>query len=436
MTATKWVTRWRFKISAKPVLPGVWKREESLGFVVRGKVTDPRTGKQHQILKALDVATALEARAWLEDEQQRLRQGTQVQTLPSFSVYSVSLMERKIADGTMKGAHSRVVFASVMRKHLFPTFGRLQVDAIRRADVIAWKADVAKRIKADTLSPHTANSWFSALRSILNAAVHEFELERNPIAGVEPFDTSEHPAYTHEEPNALTVEEGRAFLKKMNELYPQHFAMVVLGLATGLRPSSLRALRRQGPNADVLWDEGVLLVRRSHTRTDEVMNTTKTGNRQRIAVPKELVDILRRHADELPEGKMEESELLFPSRQGKFRAASVLAKPFAAVHKALGLRKKITPRAMRRTFQDLARAAEITNVVTRSISGHHTEAMQEHYSSPAEAEQRAGLAKVVDLAGAREAMARPDGRRGVKRGVKNPQNQDRPAGAKLATGRK
>jgi integrase len=254
MTATKWVTRWRFKISAKPVLPGVWKREEGLGFVVRGKVTDPRTGKQHQILKALDVATALEARAWLEAEQQRLRQGTQVQTLPSFSVYSVSLMERKIADGTMKGAHSRVVFASVMKNHLFPTFGRLQVDAIRRADVIAWKGDVAKRIKAsklssrkaDKLSPHTANGWFSALRTILNAAVHEFELERNPIAGVEPFDTSEHPTYTDEEPNSLTVEEARRFLSKMRELCPQHFAMTALGFATGLRPSTLRPCAARG----------------------------------------------------------------------------------------------------------------------------------------------------------------------------------------------
>ena len=434
MTAAKWVTRWRFKISAKPVLPGVWKREDG-GFLVRGKVTDPHSGKQHQILKALDVASALEARAWLEAEQRRIREGTQAQTLPSFSVYGVSLMERKIADGTMKGAHSRVVFASVMRNHLFPTFGRLPVDVIRRADVIAWKGEVAKEVKAQRLSPHTANGWFSALRSILNAAVHEFELDRNPVAGVEPFDVSEHPAYTHEEPNALTVEEGRAFLATMRDLYPQHFAMVVLGLATGLRPSSLRALRRKGPNADILWEEGVLLVRRSHTRTREVMNTTKNRHRQRIALPKELLDILRRHADELPEGKMEESELLFPSLQGEFRAVSVLAKPFAAVHKALGLRKKITPRAMRRTFQDLARAAEVKDVVTRSISGHLTTGMQEHYSSPAEAEQRAGLAKVVDLAGAREAMQRPDSRRGVKRGVKGLQNEVRPVGDKLATGR-
>src|SRR5262245_32825278 len=34
------------------------------------------------------------------------------------------------------------------------------------------------------------------------------------------------------------------------------------------------------------------------------------------------------------------------------------------------VRDSVTPRAMRRTFQDLARAAEVQDIVTRSISGH------------------------------------------------------------------
>lgn len=419
MTQTRWVSRWRYEISAKPVLPGVWRRREG-GFLVRGKVTDPRTGKQHQVLKPLDEVTAptpLDAKAWLEAEQRRIKLGTVARTPPCFSDYATSLMARKIAEGSMKGAHSRVVFASVLEHHLFPTFGRMRVDEIRRADVQEWKDKIAKLVQAKTYSPHTANGWYSVLRTVINAAVAEYELARNPVAKVPPFDTSEHPTYTHEEPNALVDDEARQFLVKLRELYPQHFAMAVLGLATGLRPSSLRPLRRKGANADVLWEENVLLVRRSHTRGDEVMNTTKTGKRQRIALPKELVDILRWHVDTLPdEGPMHESELLFPSTSGGFRAPSVLDKPFRAVRKALGIRKRITPRAMRRTFQDLARTAEVNSVVTRSISGHQTEGMQEHYSTPAEREQRAGVAKVIDLAGAREAHQTPT-RRAASRGV-------------------
>ena len=58
---------------------------------------------------------------------------------------------------------------------------------------------------------------------------------------------------------------------------------------------------------------------------------------------------------------------------------------------------------MRRTFQDLARTAEVRDIVTRSISGHSTEAMQRHYSTVSGKEQREGLAKVVELAKFRQA---------------------------------
>jgi hypothetical protein len=46
---------------------------------------------------------------------------------------------------------------------------------------------------------------------------------------------------------------------------------------------------------------------------------------------------------------------------------------------------------------DLARHARIESLVTRSISGHLTERMQDHYSTVAPAEQRASIAKVIDL---------------------------------------
>jgi hypothetical protein len=52
---------------------------------------------------------------------------------------------------------------------------------------------------------------------------------------------------------------------------------------------------------------------------------------------------------------------------------------------------------MRRTYQDLARAAGVPDLVTRSISGHATEAMQQHYSTVADGEQRTALARVAAL---------------------------------------
>src|SRR4029078_10062588 len=76
-------------------------------------------------------------------------------------------------------------------------------------------------------------------------------------------------------------------------------------------------------------------------------------------------------------------------------------KPFKDVCQHLSLGKKVTPKAMRRTFQDLARRAAVDGLVQRSICGHLTEEMTERYSSVAQAEVQAALGKVVSLAGYR-----------------------------------
>ena len=47
----------------------------------------------------------------------------------------------------------------------------------------------------------------------------------------------------------------------------------------------------------------------------------------------------------------------------------------------ISLNKKFTPRGMRRTFNDLARVANVEALVTKSISGHLTDRMREHYST-------------------------------------------------------
>lgn len=170
------------------------------------------------------------------------------------------------------------------------------------------------------------------------------------------FDTREHSTYTDEEPNSLSPDLVPKFLGKMRELHPAHFAFTFVVFTTGLRPSSLRPLRREGPHANVMLDEGVLLIRRSQTIGDEVMETTKTDLHQRLTQPKELLDVLRWHVDE--------------------------------------------PRGMPRTYQDLARAGGAHDAVTRAISGHATTSMQLHYSTANGSGVKQALSKVAKIASA------------------------------------
>jgi integrase len=236
------------------------------------------------------------------------------------------------------------------------------------------------------------------LRVIMEAAKRKYSIAHLATEGLENFDLSEHATYSEEEPNALAPEEVAPFMSSLRELHPEHFAMIYVGLVTGLRPSSLRPLRRSGPETDVLWDKNRILVRRSHSLGDEVMLTTKQKRRYAIDLPQEAMDVLRWHVDtQLKTHEQKDSDLLFPSVNGHFRSPSVLNKPLADVAAELKLGKTITQRALRRTFNDLARAAQVNDLVTRSISGHLTERMHHHYSTVSGAEQREAVAKVIRL---------------------------------------
>ena len=412
----KWMLARGTWISTRPVLPGVWQRKEG-GHVVRARVQDPRTMRQKHVWKVLPDADVRTAMLWLDDTRARIRQGVPLAERESvpFATYAVSLLEKKLAAGDIKSAAGRRKWGDILRRLIEDPLGELVMDRIRASDLEAWRHRMAKKIASAEYRPATINTWLSVLKVVFAQAKRDFDLDRNPAETLRAFDTSTHHSYTDEEPNALTADELGRFLARMRETHPQHYAMTYLGFATGLRPSSMRPLRRKGPTPDVLWDDHVLLVRQSQTLGDEIMPCTKTGTTQRLTLPEELFDVLRWHvATQLRVEPMRQSDLLFPSELGGFRARSVLDRPFAEVVRAIGLTKRITPRGMRRSFQDLARLAQVADVVTRSISGHATETMQRHYSTVSPKEQADGLARLLEL-------VRPaDGERGGRIGGRVP----------------
>jgi integrase len=245
---------------------------------------------------------------------------------------------------------------------------------LRASEVLAWRTRQAERVRAGEYAPTTINGWIAVLRVIARAAKNRFPEGHDWMAGVRVLDTSEHETYSFEEPNSLRPAEVAPFIKKFRELYPQHFAMFYVGLKTGLRPSSLRPLRRAGAEVDVVWSENRLHVRRSHTHGLEVMKTTKQKRRYSIGVPESVISVLRWHIEtQLRTDEQRSSDLLFPSENGGFRSQKILNAPLAQIAAELGIARKFTQRGLRRTYHDEMRANGINDVVIRSISGHQTE---------------------------------------------------------------
>jgi hypothetical protein len=428
--ATEFVKRWGYMMAKEPTRPGIYRLERG-GWLVRSRVSDPRErSKRHEVMRTVNEGNVQRAQAALDDLVREKRDeltGVKPQR-QLWRDFAVSRVEAKILTGRIKSAKGRQKVESILRVHLLPEFGDIPCDELRAWKVEQWSNKVARMMKdgyestrtlpgGKVLTRHihldadTANTWIALFKSLCGEMVRLLELDRDPSASLLPFDTSQDPTYTDESPNSLTPDRAREFLQKMHALFPQHYAMTLLGFVTGKRPSTLRPLRAAGDEPDVDWNEGFIRFRRSHTQGDEFMVGTKTGRHERVHLPEAVMVALRMHRAQVAEPPlsargapplwwrepMAKSDLLFPGRDGGPRSPSCLDKPFDEVAKAMGLPFELSPGAMRRTCNDLCRAAKVDAVVTRSITGHLTDEMRIHYSTAQADEQRAALTKVVSL---------------------------------------
>jgi integrase len=210
----------------------------------------------------------------------------------------------------------------------------------------------------------------------------------------------------------------------MKRDYPQHYALAATLAFTGLRFCHASALRWED-----LEDAGpIIRVQRKQVRGHVGAVSRKKRAPREIPLVPVLATILREHrmtmlekqAPGMAEGWM------FPSEVGTLRTPGGLWKAWRACLTTAGISHRFTVHGLRRTFNDLARRAGVDAVVTRSLTGHVTERMQEHYSTVALDEKRAALAGVVQLI---------PGARGAESGAESTPENESARKAEAPTGR-
>ena len=90
--------------------------------------------------------------------------------------------------------------------YLYPRFGEVRLDAITRDSV---KDYLASLVAAGKLSRNTLRLIVCTLRVVLNAAVEDGVVDRNPAARLGRFTKSEKPKF---QATALTSKEAEALL--------------------------------------------------------------------------------------------------------------------------------------------------------------------------------------------------------------------------------
>lgn len=415
---------------------------------------DPRTGKTVDKQKTLPPSAAL-----LDALQEHaalvklIESGGELPpTEESLRVYARSWLERRLPWLGSDATKQR--YAEALDLHILPQLGDLRLSAIRKPDLELWFGRSAKldrhgfrkytegqrRLSPAPYSADTINGWWRILKTVVQSAVVDKRLPVDPTMGIEPLPTK---ARSREKSNTLTGDELARLLAHCLKHQPQWYAFLVLGFSIGARPGELRPLR-WGEDLDP--DTGYLNLRQSQRR--KYLGPTKTKEERDTLLPGEVLKVLLWHRQLLVSIRHPWAKcgLVFPGAGAwrpwnrlsispaneplHFLACSALDRPLAKMCRTIGIARPITPRTMRRTFNDLTREAGVNNLITRALTGHRSEDIQNDYSTIALEERRRASAKVVDLFALTEPPVLPSPMLGPR-----PRGILRPSGASSGNGK-
>jgi len=338
-------------------------------YRVRFRSPDPKTGRPREIDRVVQAESAAEAAQLRE----RLRDAKQE---PEHTRIRLADYARSWLSGVRKTLKPSTLdrYATSLDVHILPALGDFYLDVITHQDVVAWR-------DAQSAAPATINSRLRVLKTLLASATLDLDLPKDPSRGVKAL----REVGTVDDNGALLrAEELHTFLEAVRVTTTQWYPLFSTLALTAMRVGEATALR---------WDDideaaGVIHVRRGQWRGQ--IGTTKTGTVRSVPLPPLLAAVLRDHRRSLVAAQHPglSSPWVFPAASRRKKGASdvwppvstsSLRKPLRATLARVELEGRITTHGLRRTWNNLLRQVTAGEVV-RSITGHVTERMTEHYS--------------------------------------------------------
>lgn len=351
------------------------KRTGPRTFAVRVYVLDGRTGRRVN-RKATVTGSMADARRVRAELLAEAKSTAPARRRLRLSDYAASWLELR-AERLKPSVAAK--YGTSLERHVLPVLGDLYLDTIAPTDVREY---VAARLKV--AQGNTVLNELRLLRTIARDAKADGLCETYWCDRVSAPPVRQ---YDEERPNLL---DARQLAALMNAIPRQWAGIVALMATTGLRWGEASGLRWE----DLDVAAGAVRIRRQNWRGQEVRPKTK-GSARVVALLPEVARMIG--------PQPARAVYVFPTASGKLHRGSPLRKVLdvAMVRaklaswamepdpknpgqtrrvkplRAVGLR--VTPHGLRRTFNDLARRIT-SGQVLRSITGHATEAMSDHYS--------------------------------------------------------
>lgn len=314
----------------------------------RARYRDAR-GKEH----SRHFAKKLDATRWLAQSKTKVAVGDWVD--PSLARVTVGEWAALwMASQVQLEPTTKVRYAGIVRNHVLPVWGRVQLAAVSHADVATW----VQAMLVEGQSASSVRAMYGVLSRVLDHAVRDGRLPRNPAASVRlPRLRRQQKRYlTHAEVAVLARESGP-------------YSGLVRTLAyTGLRWSEIAALRVKR----VRLERRELVIAEGMKDVNGVVSFSETkSHRVRvIPFPAALVpELAAAVAGKQPGDLVFTSPRGAPLRNGNFRR-NVLD-PAAARAGLAGL----TPHELRHTAASLAVSAGANVKAVQRMLGHASAAM-------------------------------------------------------------
>ncbi|WP_234326802.1 tyrosine-type recombinase/integrase [Streptomyces sp. NRRL S-337] len=264
------------------------------------------------------------------------------------------------------------LYRRLLRLHLEPTFGELDVNELSTAKVRTWRAE-----RLGVTGATTVAKSYRLLKAIMETAVDDELIRRNPcrIKGAGKEEADERPIATVEQVFDLADAIGLRWR-----------LMILLGAFASMRPEELAELRRK----DIDLEEGSVWVKRAATELTtgkRVLGDPKSrAGKREIMLPQSVLTDLRQHLDWFAEPGPE--GLVFVGERGAPFRRSTFGRKYRKARKKAGLPDDFRFYDLRGTGNNLAAdtGAKLKDLMVRA--GHSSARAQLIYQHSKRKHQR------------------------------------------------
>lgn len=328
--------------SAKHGIPARWRARYVTG---EGKETEKV------------FAVKREAETWLRARLAEVDSGTHIPRAKT--KVTVADVYKEWSKGQAHIAKSTSIQrASTWKVYVEPKWGGTPVGEVKTSAVRSW---IAELVSGDTGVPSIENAH-GLLRMILDAAVEDGRLSRNPAAGIKL------PKRTHPDRGYLSHQQLRELAEHCED-----DGLVVLTLGyTGLRWSEMSALRVQ----DVDLTRRRINVSRAVVEASKLdWKTPKSHERRSVPFPQTLADLLSKQMED-----KERDALVFTNTRGTVLRVGtwrnrVFRPAVSRCRAADPTFPTITPHDLRHTAASLAISAGANVLGVQRMLGHSKASM-------------------------------------------------------------